>query len=442
MKKRLFFILLLTVMLCSLIACTDGSSDVNLNGKPNQGLNNACEHTFSDWTVKKEPSCAENGHRERVCSICGFTDIEYLARLPHSEKAAETVEPTCEEEGYTLYACECGYSYKSDFTAPMGHSLTEEKIIPDDCTSPAYTHVSCSECEFEYDTDFLPREHSLSSKTVLPLTTQNGYTEHTCDVCKFSYISSVTKYSDICASPYGEFAEPLHKGLDLSIYNHATNASDEYLPIDFESIKNQGYDFVILKIGSSRSGKSPVFEEDYAGAKAAGLEVGVYYYTYSKTARENESDALDVVKWLEGKQLEYPIYYDLEDPTLENLTQAEHTRNITCFIETLQANGYYGALYVNHNWLYNILDTAKIISMFDIWIANWTELENPSWSDIYTTSPLAMWQVTDSKKVEGLEGNQGLADLNFCYRDYSKIMKRWGLNGFEKEDIQLGEKKG
>ena len=50
-----------------------------------------------------------------------------------------------------------------------------------------------------------------------------------------------------------------------------------------------------------------------------------------------------------------------------------------------------------------------------------------------------MWQVTDAQQVNGLEANGGKADLNFCYKDYSAIMKKWGLNGFEKEEQELPE---
>jgi hypothetical protein len=61
------------------------------------------------------------------------------------------------------------------------------------------------------------------------------------------------------------------------------------------------------------------------------------------------------------------------------------------------------------------------------------------WSEIYNTPPLSMWQVTNSQPVIGLETNGGNADLNFCYKDYSVIMKKWGLNGFDKEEAKPSE---
>ena len=418
MKQKISFILATLLLLFTIASCDNKSDNKSDNSpsketeseteteseskeeKETETQSNACEHSYSEWTVKREPSCEDGGEKERKCVLCGFIDVEY--------------------------------------TRAIGHKLKEEKTVPKDCTAPAYTHLSCENCDFSYNTDFLEQEHSFKKTVKLPLATKSGYTENICEKCGYSYISDTTQYSSICASPYGEQSTPLHKGLDLSNYNHSKDAQENYLPIDFEAIKAQGYDFVILKIGSSHSGKSAVFDTDYEGAKAAGLEVGGYYYTYSKTHYGNSNDARDVINWIKGKQFEYPIYYDLEDSYLEGLGKDEYTKNITCFIETLQENGYYGALYTNDNWLYNFLDTEKILASFDIWIANW-DSENQVWSELYNTPPLSMWQVTDAQQVNGLETNGGKADLNFCYKDYSAIMKKWGLNGFEKEEQELPE---
>lgn len=440
MKRRILLSLAILIVSCILFSCVSEEDQNDSDyAESNEETQIYCEHVFSEWETTDEPTCQKDGKRERKCSLCGFSDIEYLANLPHTMSKSEVHHPSCTEEGYTVYKCECGFSYIGDVTAPTGHTKKSEKIVPEACTEPIYTHISCENCSFAYDTDFVAQEHNFIKSTIPPLATKNGYTEYTCDDCGYSYVSDITQYSDIFSSPYGESEEPLHKGLDLSNYNHSKDSNDNYLPIDFQSIKEQGYDFVILKIGSSHSGKSQVFEMDYEGAKAAGLEVGAYYYTYSSTRYGNSNDAKDVVEWLKGKQLEYPIYYDLEDAYIGDLSKEAYTENITYFIETLQMNGYYGALYINEYWLLNKLETEKILSKFDIWLARWVTSENPKWGDFSAEPPFSMWQVTDKQKVEGLVGNDGFADLNFCYKDYSEIMKRHGLNGFEKEEATQSE---
>ena len=390
-----------------------------------------CKHIFSDGEIEA-PTCTETGKKTLICSKCGFIDIEYLEKLPHDAKVSETVAPTCTDEGYSVYLCECGYTYKSDYVAPMGHTLKKEAIVAKSCSDVGYTHYKCESCEYNFNSDYVPQSHEFEISLTRPTATQSGFTTHTCKDCSYHYDTNFLKYTDILPTPYLESSTPLCKGLDIYDEEHKTNASGEYLPLDWEAIKAQGYDFVILKIGSDYSGKSKTFEMDYAGAKAAGLEVGAYYYAYSSTVSGTRNDAQEVLEWINGKQFEYPIYYDIEEQYLaDTLSKDSLTELITVFIEELQINGYYAALYVNHNWLNNILDTKTIIKRFDIWYARYPQTEAPTWNEEKYGKQLSIWQFTDKGTVEGFDTE---VDLNYCYRDYPSLMKQWGLNGFEKEN--------
>ena len=129
------------------------------------------------------------------------------------------------------------------------------------------------------------------------------------------------------------------------------------------------------------------------------------------------------------KQFEYPIYYDIEEPDLaQALSKQSLTELVTVFIEELQANGYYSALYVNNNWLINNLETQTILERFDIWYARYPETENPVWNEEKYGKQLSMWQFSEEGVVGGFDT---FVDLNYCYRDYPTLMKQWGLNGFE-----------
>ena len=147
---------------------------------------------------------------------------------------------------------------------------------------------------------------------------------------------------------------------------------------------------------------------------------------------------------LAGKQFEYPIYFDLEeknDPQLHTLPKEHLTELCVTFIEILQEHGYYCGIYVNHDWLYNILDTDDIKSKFDVWYArypadpaevdpnhkimwNATELE---WNESKYGKQLGMWQYTEYGYFDA-EGKR--FDFNYCYKDYPEIMKKWHLNGY------------
>jgi GH25 family lysozyme M1 (1,4-beta-N-acetylmuramidase) len=389
-----------------------------------------CPHSFPDWTVDIAPTCSTEGKRSRVCADCGFVSVEYLAVLPHTLNVVETVEPTCLTEGYSVYLCECGYTYKANYKTPLGHNLIKTNTVAKTCSEVGYTHYACDNCEYAFDSDFVPQSHSFETSVTRPTATQTGFTTHTCKDCAYYYDSDFLKYTDILPSPYLDDSTPLCKGIDIANIEHNTKPDGSYEPIDWESLKAQGYDFVILKVGSNYSGKSNTFEMDYAGAKAAGLGVGAYYYAYSSTVSGTRKDAQEVLEWIEGKQFEYPIYYDIEESYLaESLSKDSLTELITTFIEELQANGYYSALYVNANWLNNILDTETIVSRFDIWYARFVPEESPTWDESFGKQ-LSMWQYTDKGIAEGI---RDYIDINYCYRDYPTLMKKWGLNGFEKE---------
>lgn len=432
MRKKLLanlILLVLTLLLTTiLISCQDTESETE--DRSETTAIEECEHTFGDWQDVNVATCTQEGKKIRVCSKCELIDIEYVSKLPHNAKISETVTPSCTTEGYSVYLCECGYTYKSDYVIPLGHALKKEKTVAKTCAEAGYTHYRCERCEYNFDADFIPQSHEFISSLTRPTATQSGFTTFTCKNCSYHYDNDFTKYTDILPTPYLESSEPICKGLDIYDAEHET-MNGEYVPIDWAAVKAQGYDYVILKVGSDYSGKSKTFDMDYEGAKAAGLGVGAYYYAYSSTVSGTRNDAQEVLEWIKGKQFEYPIYYDIEENYLaESLSQESLTELITVFIEELQVNGYYAALYVNHNWLFNILNTQTILDRFDVWYARYPETENPTWNETKYGKQLSMWQFTDKGIVDGFDTE---IDLNYCYRDYPTLMKKWGLNGFEKE---------
>ena len=76
-----------------------------------------------------------------------------------------------------------------------------------------------------------------------------------------------------------------------------------------------------------------------------------------------------------------------------------------------------------------MLNTSKILSLFDIWYARYPETDIPVWNEEKYGKQLSMWQYTQTGEIFGIEG---YFDMNFCYRDYPEILRRWGLNGIEK----------
>ena len=154
--------------------------------------------------------------------------------------------------------------------------------------------------------------------------------------------------------------------------------------------------------------------------------VGCYYYTYAQSPDEALTDAERFADMLVGKQFEYPVYLDLEDPSLEELGSEILTEICNVFIETMQKKGYFCGLYANENWISNLLDTEWVTTYFDIWYARWTLSGAPEWSDTYGDKT-GLWQYS----CEGRLGEHECDfDLNVSYKDYPSLIKQYSLNGF------------
>ncbi len=462
MKAKNFITLLSILLITSALASCESSHT----------------HSFDEWDITKEATCSENGQRRRKCLECGYTEIaaidspahsfvesvttpecdkqgfttytcecgysyigNYVAPLTHRFSAKKT-EPTCETQGYTTYTCECGYSYKKDFILPIGHKLDLKTTAPT-CTEEGFTHYSCKLCDYEFDSDFVaPTAHKNSQIQLFrPTVIRDGYSVHTCTDCGYTYNGDYVAYSSILPSAKVENKEILQKGIDVSHWNHKKDANGNFIPLDWAALKAAGVDFVIINAGDSVNGIEETFEMDYTGAKAAGLDVGAYFYAYSTTINNTLADANALLGWLEGKRFEYPIYFDLEDDTLAGIEQEYLSKLCLTFADIMQSHGYYCGLYVNNNWLVNILNTELIKSKFDIWYARYTgqpsepakdyyvafDAEPLVWNEEKFGYQLGMWQYTQYGKIDGFDC---YFDFNYSYKNYEEIMKEWGLNGF------------
>ncbi len=401
-------------------------------------------HTFTTEVIP--PTCEEEGYTRYTCA-CGYTyDSEHVPPTGHT-LTEEVIPPTCEEQGYTRYICECGYTYDADFIPPTGHSLTEAVTVPPTCTEEGYTRAVCEVCDYEQEGNPVPAlaHANATAERFYATVNRDGFTRHTCPDCGEIFDDNYILYKDIVWGAYVENTEVLKQGVDTSKWNHDFGASlEDPKSLDWEALKAAGVDFVILKAGSTL-GIDPAFELDYRDAKAAGLEVGAYFYAYSTTVEETLADAEMLISWLEGKQFELPIYFDMEETSMMALGGELLTELCVTFVERLQEEGYYAALYTNTEWLYNLLDTEWIKSNLDVWYARYTvsppaeqggftmEDTDFPWKDGTNYKPgetdkrYGLWQYTDSGMVEGFRYN---FDFNYAFKDYKPIMVQWGLNGF------------
>lgn len=195
--------------------------------------------------------------------------------------------------------------------------------------------------------------------------------------------------------------------------------------VDWQKVKNDGKTFAIIRIGTTK-GKDTYFEENYKNAKNAGMNVGCYFYTYATTVEDAQKDAETVLSWLEGKQLEYPVFYDMENSAQlgSGITTEMRTEMCLAFLDKLSGNGWIAGTYANGNWFSNYLNKSKLGEKYELWLASWMNSGTPS-KDY--SSQYGLWQYTDSGKVNGIST---AVDLDVAYKDYPTIMKNGGFNGY------------
>lgn len=225
-------------------------------------------------------------------------------------------------------------------------------------------------------------------------------------------------YSAYDGSMAGDGMGILAYGIDLSSWQGAS--------VDFERIRAQGIDFVILRAGFSNT-KDAVFERNYAAAKAAGLDVGAYIYSYAATTEDIRSEAESCKQWLDGKQFEYPIYFDLEDPEVHGTMSKEALTELALtFLDTLAADGWLVGLYSCRSWLEGKIDTQRIGQKYECWIAQYPANGDCHGYEQYH-AVYGAWQYSASGSVDGVPGN---TDMDVAFKDYPSICRAYGFNGY------------
>ena len=379
-------------------------------------------HSFVDTVIV--PTCEKEGYTQHNCTVCGIEEHTNFVR-PNTHEFVETViAPTCDEQGYTYAQCKnCTYYKAYNFVKPTAHNYESEVTLPT-CEEEGYTTYSCADCSYSYVSDYtIPTGHDYATEIVRPNLEKTGYTVYTCKTCKREHTSDFVFYSDIFTGAAGEGRGELAWGVDVSYHNVSYGKAS----IDWQKLKDAGVDFVIIRLGSSKA-IDPKFEEFYAGAKAVGLDVGAYFYTYSLDAEGAKKDAALTIEWLKGKTLEYPIFYDIEDFADGGYYPSElpeETLMEMChaYMSALIEANYYPGLYTNNNFLYNKYNDEKVLKLYDVWYARYPEsIEGYDYSGTYS-----MWQYTYEGTVDGIEG---ICDLNMAFKDYPKIIKELKFNGY------------
>ena len=187
--------------------------------------------------------------------------------------------------------------------------------------------------------------------------------------------------------------------------------------IDWAKVKEAGVDFAILRIGfmgwtSGALISDSTFARNIAGAKAAGIKVGVYFYDAAITTQEAVEEASMCLELLGGKSLDYPIFIDMEDSgsTARNKDLTTEQRTLICqaFCNTIKNSGYKAGIYSSSSYLTSRLNMSSLSNNY-VWVANWG-VSTPYYSGHYD-----LWQYSQSGVINGISG---VVDMNISYLGY------------------------
>ena len=186
--------------------------------------------------------------------------------------------------------------------------------------------------------------------------------------------------------------------------------------IDWEQIKKAGVSFVIVRIGYRGYGASgalvldPMFEEHFTNVKNAGLKVGVYFFSQATTEEEAKEEAFACAYVLNGRKLDYPIFFDTEasgasggSGRADGLGVADRTKCAVAFCEEVKANGYKPGVYASTLWYRNRVDLSSL-TKYTICNAHYGVASSPI--------DCALWQGTCTARLPGYKGD---LDVNISY---------------------------
>ena len=187
--------------------------------------------------------------------------------------------------------------------------------------------------------------------------------------------------------------------------------------IDWKKVKEDGVEFVYLRIGRRGATTGLIYEDgkflqNYEGVKQNGLKLGVYFFSQAKDEAEALEEAAWVKEHLKGKQIDLPIVYDCEEVILEDepsrldgIEKEQHTKNTIAFLEDMKKSGYDVMVYTYLYWADTYYDMEQI-SKYPIWFAQYdTEVPKLDW-------PISIWQYSNQGTINGINEP---TDLNIMF---------------------------
>lgn len=193
--------------------------------------------------------------------------------------------------------------------------------------------------------------------------------------------------------------------------------------VDFGKVKAAGIGNVFIRTGYGKYSPSQIdrkFEENYSKAKAAGLNVGAYHYSYAKTPADAEKEADAMLKIIGGKKFELPLFFDIEEKSQAQLYKKICSDMVRAFCNKLESADYWAGVY-SYDAFFGTNLEDEIVQRYSTWVAR-VENVKPK-----TCKRYDIHQYSWKGRVSGIDGN---VDMDVIYKDYPSVIRRNHLNGY------------
>lgn len=183
--------------------------------------------------------------------------------------------------------------------------------------------------------------------------------------------------------------------------------------IDWKKVSKTDVDFAIIRCGfgdNITSQDDAYWEKNVAGCIKNNIPFSTYLYSYAQNTTQAKSEAHHVLRLLKGRDVYFPIYYDMEEGAQAKLGKTKVGQIANAFLNVINAQGYKSGIYANLNWWNNYIPGSFSKDMtVSKWVAQWD-------SDLDYKGSANMWQCTSNGKVNGISGR---VDLNFWFGAYN-----------------------
>lgn len=202
------------------------------------------------------------------------------------------------------------------------------------------------------------------------------------------------------------------KGIDVSGWQGT---------IDWKKVAEYGMGFAILRITEAGNIVDSAFENNYQGCIRYGIPVGVYKYSYAMTEEESRTEAREVLRVLDGRNLQFPVFLDLEWNKQRTLGTEGVEKIAEAFREIIVKEGYKFGIYCNVDWYQTMLSPG--LKQYDLWIARYPADDNGTLQERLRPDFGVGWQYSSKARIPGINGD---VDRDIFYKDYSDEGKSEG----------------